>query len=644
VNIIIVLSCKDIHKSYGIDVILDKITFSINEGEKIGFIGANGAGKSTLFKILTSQLDYDNGELFIDKNKRVGYLSQDLTLNSNNTIYEETLLVFDNLLSLEKSLKDLETKMNEPYDASKEEYSNRIIKEYILTYDLYNNRGGYTYKGEISRVLKGLGFMEEDYNKPINILSGGQKTRVALCKLLLKNPDVLLLDEPTNHLDLDAIEWLEDYLKSYKGTMFIISHDRFFLDAISNKTFELLNGHVDCYNGNYTNFIDLKKKNYEIQLKAYNLQQSEIKRQEEIITKYRSFNREKSVRAADSRQKSLDKMERIDIPDKDPRETRINFETEIKSGNDVLHIENLSKSFGDNLLFQNLNLDMKRSDKIALIGENGRGKTTLFNIIMDKMTSDTGIKILGKNIFVGYYDQEQSDLNEEKTIIDEVWDEFPKLTTTELRTALAAFLFIGEDVFKNISTLSGGERCRINLLKIMLSKSNFLLLDEPTNHLDIMSREALEDSILGYDGTVIVISHDRYFLNKVITKILELNQDGLKEYLGNYNYYVEKKKNPLRFQLEEAQVGMSKTQINYDKKKKRDESRLEKQKKTDLKDLEDKISSLEQQSEKLNNDLCIEEVYSNPSRSEEVTKQLSSVKSELEDLYAAWEDFIDDAE
>ncbi|MBW9155444.1 ribosomal protection-like ABC-F family protein [Clostridium tagluense] len=640
----IVLSCKDIHKSYGIDVILDKITFSINEGEKVGFIGANGAGKSTLFKILTNQLDSDNGELFIDKNKRIGYLSQDLRLNSNNTIYEETLLVFDNLLALEKNLKDLESKMNEPYDASKEEYTNRIIKEYTLTYDLYNNRGGYTYKGEISRVLKGLGFMEEDYNKPINILSGGQKTRVALCKLLLKNPDVLLLDEPTNHLDLDAIEWLEDYLKSYKGTMFIISHDRFFLDAISNKTFELLNGHVDCYNGNYTTFIDLKKKNYDIQLKAYNLQQSEIKRQEDIITKYRSFNREKSVRAADSRQKSLNKMEKIDLPDRDPKETRMNFETEIKSGNDVLHIENLSKSFGDNLLFQNLNLDMKRSDKIALIGENGRGKTTLFKIIMDKMASDTGIKILGKNIFVGYYDQEQSNLNDEKTIIDEVWDEFPKLTTTEVRSALAAFLFIGEDVFKNISALSGGERCRINLLKIMLSKSNFLLLDEPTNHLDIMSREALEDSILGYDGTVIVISHDRYFLNKVITKILELNQDGLKEYLGNYNYYIEKKKNPLRFQVEEAQAGMSKTQINFDKKKKREESKLEKQKKTDLKDLEDKISSLEQESEKLNNDLCLEEVYSNPTRSSDVNNQLSNVKKELQDLYAAWEAFLDDSE
>ncbi len=640
----IVLSCKDIHKSYGIDVILDKITFSINEGEKIGFIGANGAGKSTLFKILTSQLDYDNGELFIDKNKKVGYLSQNLALNLNSTIYEETLLVFDNLLSLEKNLKDLEIKMNEPYDASKEEYHSRIIKEYTLASELYNNRGGYTYKAEISRVLKGLGFIEEDYNKPINILSGGQKTRVALCKLLLKNPDILLLDEPTNHLDLDAIEWLEDYLKSYKGTMFIISHDRFFLDAITNKTFELINGHVDCYNGNYTSFIDLKKKNYEVQLKAYNLQQAEIKRQEEIITRYKSFNREKSVRAAESRQKSLDKIERIDSPNKDPRATKINFQTEIKSGNDVLHAENLSKQFGENLLFKNLNLDIKRSEKIALIGENGRGKTTLFRIIMDKIQSDTGIKVLGKNIFIGYYDQEQSNLNEEKTIIDEVWDEFPRLTTTELRTALAAFLFIGEDVFKNISTLSGGERCRINLLKIMLSKSNFLLLDEPTNHLDIMSREALEDSLLEYDGTVIVISHDRYFLNKVINKILELNQDGLKEYLGNYSYYVEKKKNPLRFQLEEEHEGMSKTQINLDKKKKRDQEKLERQNKAELKAIEDKISSMEQELEKLHNDLCLEEVYSNPSRSYDVNKQITSVEKELEDLYATWEGFIAETE
>ena len=640
----IVLSCKDIHKSYGIDIILNKITFGINEGEKVGFIGANGAGKSTLFKILTSQLDYDNGELFIDKNKKVGYLSQDLSLDSSNTVYEETLLVFEGLLALEKSLKDFETRMKEPYEPSREEYHNKIIKEYTLTSELYNNRGGYTYKSEISRVLKGLGFMEDDYSKPISILSGGQKTRVALCKLLLNNPDVLLLDEPTNHLDLSAIEWLEDYLKSYKGTMFIISHDRFFLDAITNRTFELINGHVDCYNGSYTKFIDLKKINYTIQLKAYNLQQSEIKRQEDIITKYRSFNREKSVRAADSRQKSLDKVKRINSPDKDPRGTNINFETEIKSGNDVLHIENLSKRFGDNILFENLDLDIKRSEKIALIGENGRGKTTLFRIIMDKIKSDTGIKILGKSIFIGYYDQEQSNLNEEKTIIDEVWDEFPKLTTTELRTSLAAFLFLGEDVFKNISSLSGGERCRINLLKIMLSKSNFLLLDEPTNHLDIMSREALEDSILGYDGTVIVISHDRYFLNKVITKILELNQDGLKEYLGNYNYYIDKKKNPQRFQVEDAQVGLSKTQINFNKRKKRDVEKLQKQKKTDIKSIEDSISSMEQELEKFQNDLCLEEVYSNPSRCEDINKQITNTEKELEVLYAAWEEFIDDDE
>jgi ATP-binding cassette subfamily F protein 3 len=636
----IVLSCKDIHKSYGIDVILDKITFSINEGEKVGFIGANGAGKSTLFKILTSQLDSDSGDLFLDKSKKIGYLSQDLALDFDSTIYQETLLVFGDLLNLEESLKDLEAKMNDPYDASKEDYHNKIIKEYTLTSELYINRGGYTYKGEISRILKGLGFIEEDYDKPINILSGGQKTRVALCKLLLRNPDILLLDEPTNHLDLDAIEWLEEYLKSYKGTMFIISHDRFFLDAITNKTFELLNGHVDCYNGNYTTFIDLKKKNYEVQLKAYNLQQSEIKRQEDIITKYRSFNREKSVRAAESRQKSLNKMDRIDSPDKDPRSTKIKFETEIKSGNDVLHAENLSKRFGSNLLFENLNLDVKRSERIALIGENGRGKTTLFRIIMDKLPSDTGIKILGKNIFLGYYDQEQSNLNPEKTIIDEVWDDFPKLSTTELRTALAAFLFIGEDVFKNISTLSGGERCRINLLKIMLSKSNFLLLDEPTNHLDIMSREALEDSLLGYDGTVIVISHDRYFLNKVINKILELNQDGLKEYLGNYSYYIEKKRNPQRFQEEEALVGMSKTQINSDKKKKREDEKLERQKKVDLKSIEDQISSLEQELEKLHNDLCLEEVYSNPSRSSDVNKQILTVEKELQVLYSNWEDFL----
>jgi ATP-binding cassette, subfamily F, member 3 len=636
----IVLSCKDIHKSFGIDIILKNITFNINDGEKIGLIGANGAGKSTLFKILTSQTEQDSGELFIDRSKKLGYLSQSLALDSENSIYTEVLTVFNSLLSMEEKLKVLEEKMNEPYDSSKEDYHNKIIKEYTTLSEVYTNNGGYTYKGEISRILKGLGFSEEDYGKSISILSGGQKTRVALCKLLLTAPDVLLLDEPTNHLDLDAIEWLEDYLKSYKGTIIVISHDRFFLDAITDRTLELINGIIESYNGNYSTFIELRKQNYEVALKAYNLQQVEIKRQEEIIARYKSFNREKSVKAAESRQKALDKMDRIDAPNKEQKGSKIRFETQIKSGNDVLYIENLSKAFGEKLLFKGLNMDVKREDKIALIGENGRGKTTLFKIIMDEIKEDVGFKVLGKNVFLGYYDQEQSNLNFDKTILDEVWDDFPHMTTTDIRTALAAFLFTGEDVFKHISTLSGGEKCRINLLKLMLSKSNFLLLDEPTNHLDIMSREALEDAIMNYDGTILVISHDRYFLNKVIGKIFELTEDGIKQFLGNYSYYMEKKKNPLRFQLEEEYDGLTKTQIKLDKKKKKELEKAEKEKKSLVKNVEDDISNLERDLEDLQSQLCLEEVYSNPERSMEVNKYISELEEKLEELYNQWETLV----
>lgn len=636
----IVLSCKDIHKSYGIDVILDKVTFNINEGEKVGLIGANGAGKTTLFKILTAQLEQDAGELFIDKNKRVGYLSQHLSLESGSTIYEELLTVFQELLNIESRITELEVKLNEPYDSSRQEYHDKIIHEYTTLTEVYEHRGGYTYKGEISRVLRGLGFTEEDFNKNINILSGGQKTRVALCKLLLTMPEILLLDEPTNHLDLDAIEWLEDYLKNYKGTMVIISHDRFFLDSITNKTVEMINGHVNTYNGNYTAFVDLKQKNYEVQLKAYNLQQTEIKRQEDIIERYRSFNREKSIKAAESREKALEKIERIDAPDKETKASKIKFETQIKSGNDVLHAENLSKSFGEKRLFHNLDLDIKRGEKTALIGENGRGKTTLFRIIMDNVEKDTGIKVLGKNVFIGYYDQEQSDLNFEKTVLDEVWDEFPNMTTTQLRNALAAFLFTGDDVFKHISTLSGGEKCRINLLKLMLSKSNLLLLDEPTNHLDINSREALEDALLSYDGTLLVISHDRYFLNKVIDKIYELKEDGIKEYLGNYSYYVEKKKNPQRFEEELANAGKTKTQIQEEKKKKRELEKQEKEKLLKVKTIETSISNSEKKLLDLQNQLCLEEIYSNPQKSEDVNKEIVATEGILEKLYSEWEELI----
>lgn len=634
----IVLSCKDISKSYGIRDVLKDITFSINEGDKVGIIGGNGEGKSTLFKIISKELSQDSGEIFIDKNRTIGYLTQHVDLDLNNTIYDEMNLVFKDLRNIEDRLHSLEIKMAEPYNEDNAAYHEKIIKDYTTLQDLYSHKGGYTYKGEISRVLKGLGFLEEDFDKPINTLSGGQKTRVSLCKLLLKNPDIILLDEPTNHLDLEAIEWLEEYLKNYKGTVLVISHDRFFLDAVTNNTFEVINGHVNCYNVSYTKFIDLRKKNYEAQLKAYNLQQAEIKRQEAIIEKFRSFNREKSIRAAESREKALEKMDRLDAPDKEKEASKIQFEASVKSGHDVLHIENLAKSYGDNNLFSNLNLDLKRGEKVALIGENGRGKTTLFKIILDNLNPDSGKVILGTNVNVGYYDQEQSDLNLDKTILDEVWDEFPNLTTSKLRGALASFLFTGDDVFKIINTLSGGEKCRINLLKLMLSKSNLLLLDEPTNHLDIMSREALEDALLSYDGTLMVISHDRYFLNKVINRILELNEDGIKEFLGNYSYYQEKKINPNRFEvLEELSNGKTKTQLKDEKKKKRELEKEEKTLKLKIKKIEDDISTGEEKLLSLQEELCLEEIYSNPSESERVNKEIKDLEEKIANLYEEWE-------
>lgn len=637
----IVLSTKNIKKSYGIDTILKNITFNINDGEKVGLIGPNGAGKSTLFKILTNQLEQDSGELFIEKGKLVGYMSQNLSLTSSNSIYDEVLTVFEDLLLTEAKLKKLEGIMNEPYDAKNEAYHNKVIKDYTTLTEIYNNKGGYTYRGEINRVLKGLGFLENDFNKTIDILSGGQKSRVALCKLLLTKPDILLLDEPTNHLDLSAIEWLEEYLISYKGTVVLISHDRYFLDAVTEKTLEILGGEAYTYNGNYTSALDLKEKNFEVLMKAYKLQQTEIKRQEEIIEKYRSFNREKSVKAAESRQKALDKIDRLEAPISDGKASKINFEALIKSGNDVLHVENLSKSFGEKKLFSELSFDIKRSEKIALIGENGRGKTTLFNILLGNVESDHGSAVLGKNVHIGYYDQEQSNLDESKTVIDEVWDRFPNLTTTKIRNALAAFLFSGDDVFKKISTLSGGEKCRINLLKLMLSKSNFLLLDEPTNHLDIVSREALEDAILSYDGTVLVISHDRYFLNKVVSKIYELQENGIKEYLGNYDYYVDKKKNPNRFQDEEELTsGKTKTQLNLEKKKKKEAEKQAKELKQKAKTLEKDIMDTETKIEELQNELCLEEVYSNPEKSKEINNTISNLQQCLEKLYETWESIM----
>ncbi|MDP4088842.1 MAG: ABC-F family ATP-binding cassette domain-containing protein [Bacillota bacterium] len=637
----IILSCKNVHKSYGIDTILNDISFNINEGEKVGLIGANGAGKSTLFKILTGELRQDSGDVFIDRNKTLGYLSQHLSLENDSTIYSEALKVFEDLINLENKMQELEEKMKEPYNPAKEDYHNRIIKDYTTSCDLFEKRGGYTYNGEIHRVLTGLGFSEADFNKQIRILSGGQKTRVALCKLLLTKPDIILLDEPTNHLDLNAIEWLEEYLKGYRGTLVVISHDRFFLNSVTTSTFELLSGEMKCYNASYTRFLELRKKEYEVQLKAYTLQQAEIKRQEEIIERYRSFNREKSIKAAESREKALAKIDRLEAPVKDEKGARISFEAMVKSGNDVIHVENLSKSYGEKTLFTNVFFDMKRGEKTALIGDNGRGKTTIFKIILDKVKSETGFVYLGKNVQPGYYDQEQSDLDENKSVLDEVWDAFPNMSTKELRNALAAFLFTGDDVFKVISSLSGGEKCRINLLKLMLSKNNFLLLDEPTNHLDIMSREALEEAMIEYDGTLLVISHDRYFLNKVINKIYELNEDGIKEYLGNYSYFIEKRRNPNRFEgLEQQEDGMTKTKIQEERKKKKVLEKGQKEQAQRAKELENTIAGKEQSLAALQDMLCLEEVYSDSRRSQDVHKQINELENEIEELYASWEEII----
>lgn len=645
----IVLSCNNLSKSYGVDVIFDSVTFSVASGEKIGLIGPNGAGKSTLLKIICKELEYDGGNIFIDKQCKIGYLSQHLSLDSDSTIYDEMLKSFEHIIKLEDKLLALENDMNKPYDSENKTYHEKIANEYTITQELYANEGGYTYKGEIGRVLKGLGFFPEDYDKSINILSGGQKTRVALCRLLLSKPNILLLDEPTNHLDLEAIEWLEEYLKAYSNAVIVISHDRYFLDAVTQKTYEMINGHINCYNGNYSHYIDERKKAYEVELKAYNIQQDEIKRQEEIIERYRSFNREKSIKAAESREKALNKIERLDRPDTPPKASKIKFETQFKSGNDVLHIENLSKSFSEKQLFKNVFIDMKKEEKTAIIGENGIGKTTLFKIIMNtdedsktgnKYSDYTGTKVLGKNVFTGYYDQEQAGLHDEKTVIDEIWDEYPDMTTTKVRNALAAFLFIGDDVFKNIGSLSGGEKCRVCLLKLMLSNANFLLLDEPTNHLDIVSREALEDAILSYDGTVLVISHDRYFLNRVAQKILELKSDGIKQYLGNYSYYIEKKKaQKTGIDIIETE-GKTKTQLQLERKKKREEEKEKKEKQQQIKELENSIADKEGEIKSLEELLCLEEVYSNPDKAVDVNNKIKNAQNELEGLYENWENML----
>ncbi|KMT23308.1 ribosomal protection-like ABC-F family protein [Clostridium cylindrosporum] len=637
------LSLNKITKSYGVDVILQDVSFTINENEKVGFVGKNGAGKTTLFKILTGEITPDSGEKFIPKDKKLGYLSQNLGLDEELTVFEETMKVFEDIKSIEYRLRELEVLIAENANDSDNSNYEKYLKEYGRLQDDFEKKNGYGCESFAKGILVGLGIGPEYLDKSISLLSGGQKTRVALSKLLLQNPDVLLLDEPTNHLDLEAINFLEGFLRDYRGTVIIISHDRYFLDVITTKTFELTNGVVEEYGGNYSYFIEERRTRYKQRLKEYELQQKEIERIESMIEKFRSFNREKSIKQAESREKMLEKIERIDKPLLDEKSSRINFECKVKSGVDVMIVDELSKSYSDRKLFENISFMIRREERIALIGENGRGKSTIFKIIKEDIAPSSGYIKIGKNVQIGYYDQEQRELSTHKTILDEIWDSFPHMAVKDVRNTLAAFLFTGDDVFKEISLLSGGEKCRLALLKLMLSKPNFLLLDEPTNHLDILSREALEEALLSYDGTLFVISHDRYFLNKIINRILELDENSITEYLGNFQYYIEKK-NANDDDLVVSTVGKTKTQVKEERKKLRGEREKIKKAKLEIKDIEKTLEKLESEIASLEEDLCNEEVYSNPEKSLEVNTKINNNKKKIDELYERWEILMEEVE
>ncbi|MFR6018727.1 MAG: ribosomal protection-like ABC-F family protein [Paraclostridium sordellii] len=636
----IVLSCNNLNKSFGIDTVLENISFTVNEGDKVGIIGVNGTGKTTLFKVLSGIYGYDSGDIYLGKGVEIGYLEQNTNFQSDKTIYEEVLEVFSDLMEMEKYIRNLEIKISEESSNPHSKELDKLMNEYSHKLELFSELNGYGYKSEVKGILKGLGFSDEDMQTPINILSGGEKTRVLLSKLLLKNPSLLLLDEPTNHLDSDAIEWLEVFLKQYKGTVIIISHDRYFLDQVVNRVFEIHNKRLKTYNGNYSKFIELSKVEKELEVKKYKDQQKEIKKQEESIERLKAYGREKHLKRARSKEKMLDKVDVLDKPDVFRKKASIQFNPAVSSGNDVLEVKDLSMGYGERILFKDINFNIYRGEKVALIGANGIGKSTLFKIIMNEIVPLTGNTKLGTNVHVDYFHQEQKTLNLDNTIIDEIWNDHPNLNQTILRNMLGSFLFEDEEVFKKISTLSGGERARVAILKLILSNSNFLLLDEPTNHLDIDSKEVLEEALLNYTGTLFTISHDRYFLNTVVDKILVLDSEGITEYLGNYNYYMEKKKQALEMNTVEAVEEKTKTQLKDEKRKEREQREIEKKARVRRQNIEKEIEEIEAKIEELDLLMCQEDVYSNPEKSKEVSQNKSNLEENLNNLYEEWEQLM----
>ncbi|MEG2984987.1 MAG: ABC-F family ATP-binding cassette domain-containing protein [Peptostreptococcaceae bacterium] len=636
----IVLSCNNLNKSFGIDTILENISFTVNEGDKVGIIGVNGTGKTTLFKVLTGIYGYDSGDIFLGKGVEIGYLEQNTNFQSEKTIYEEVLEVFSDLMEMENYLRDLEVKIAEESSNPNSKELDKLMNEYSHKLELFSELNGYGYKSEVKGILKGLGFSDKEMETPINILSGGEKTRVLLSKLLLKNPSLLLLDEPTNHLDSDAIEWLEVFLKQYKGTVILISHDRYFLDQVANRVFEIHNKKLKTYNGNYSKFIELSKTEKELEVKKYEDQQKDLKKQEESIERLKAYGREKHLKRARSKEKMLDKVDVLDRPDVFRKKASIQFSPTTSSGTDVLEVKDISMGYGERVLFKDINFNIYRGEKVALVGANGIGKSTLFKIIMNEIVPLTGSTKLGTNVHVDYFHQEQKTLNLENSIIDEIWNDHPQLNQTTLRNMLGSFLFEDEEVFKKISTLSGGERARVAILKLILSNSNFLLLDEPTNHLDIDSKEVLEEALLNYTGTLFTISHDRYFLNTVVDKILVLDSEGITEYLGNYDYYIEKKKQTTEMNTVEVVEEKTKTQLKDEKRKEREQRELEKKHRVKRQNIEKEIEEIETKIEELDILMCEEEIYSNPEKSKEVSQNKSNLEQKLGNLYNEWEQLM----
>lgn len=648
-----ILACHNLNKSFGERIIVKDGSFHIEDREKVAFVGVNGAGKSTILKMIIGEEPTDSGNIILTKGKTIGYLAQQQNLISGNSIYEELKTAKADIIRLEEQIRTIEHELK---SLSGDELQTRL-NTYNRLMSEFESKNGYAYESEIIGVLKGLGFQENEFSKEASTLSGGQKTRVSLGKLLLTKPDILLLDEPTNHLDLNSISWLETYLLNYPGAVFIVSHDRFFLNRVVTKVVEINQGHLRMYNGNYKDYAEKKRQLRDAQMKEYLNQQREIKHQEAVIEKLKSFNREKSIKRAESREKMLDKIERIDKPMDSTQEMHFELNPSCISGNDVLTVEHLTKRFETQTLFSDISFEIKRGEHVAIIGDNGTGKTTLLKILNQVLDADEGAFTLGSKVKIGYYDQEHHVLHDNKTIFEEISDDYPSLTNTQIRNTLAAFQFTADDVFKLIRDLSGGEKGRVSLAKLMLSEANFLILDEPTNHLDITSKEILEQALNDYTGTILYVSHDRYFINQTASRILELVNQTFVNYIGNYDYYLEKKEeltakyapvspetsvnskvtNPNTFSESQEPFGQK---LSWQEQK--EAQARERKRKNDLKKTEERIAVLETRNQEIDELMTQEDIYSNSVKCQELAVEKSSNEEELETLYEQWADLAEE--